>query len=49
VQVQVTGEPLEAIAADLHVTGLAQGEELDPSYGELPGAADVRGAGQLAV
>jgi leucyl aminopeptidase len=44
VQVQVTGEPLEAIAADLHVTGLAQGEELDPSYGELPGAADVRGA-----
>src|SRR3954451_9486069 len=42
VQVQLTGEPLEAIAADLHVTGLAQGEELDAAYRELPGAADVR-------
>jgi leucyl aminopeptidase len=43
VRIEVTGEPLEAVDADLHVTGLAQGEELDGSYGELAGAADVRG------
>jgi leucyl aminopeptidase len=43
VQVEVTGDPLEAVNADLHVTGLAQGEELAAAHRELPGAADVRG------
>jgi leucyl aminopeptidase len=43
VRIEVTGEPLEAVDADLHVTGLAQGEELDGAYRELAGAADVRG------
>jgi leucyl aminopeptidase len=43
VQIEVTGEPLEAVDADLHVTGLAQGEELEDSYRDLPGAGDARG------
>jgi leucyl aminopeptidase len=43
VQVEVTGQPLEAVEADLHVIGLAQGSELPPAYSELPGASDVRG------
>jgi leucyl aminopeptidase len=42
VQVEVTGQPLEGVDADLEVFGLAQGEELDPAYRELPGAGDVR-------
>jgi leucyl aminopeptidase len=41
VQVEVTGKPLDALEADLRVTGLAQGSELDASYRDLPGAADV--------
>ena len=40
---EVTAEPLEAVDADLHVTGLAQGEEPDDAYRELPGAGDARG------
>jgi len=43
VQVEVTGEPLAAVDADLHATGIAQGEELDDAYRDLPGAGDVRG------
>jgi leucyl aminopeptidase len=43
VQVEVTGEPLEAVDADLHVVGLAEGEELEAAYLELAGAGDVRG------
>jgi leucyl aminopeptidase len=43
VRIEVTGEPLEAVDADLQVTGLAQGEELDGAYRDLPGARDVRG------
>jgi leucyl aminopeptidase len=43
VRIEVTGEPLEAVDADLHVTGLAQGDELDGAYRELDGAGDVRG------
>ena len=43
VRTEVTAEPLEAVDADLHVTGLAQGEELDDAYRELPGAGDARG------
>jgi leucyl aminopeptidase len=42
VQVEVTGQPLDDIDADLHVIGLAEGDELDPAYRELPGAGDVR-------
>jgi leucyl aminopeptidase len=42
VQVEVTAQPLEAVEADLHVTGLAEGSELGPAYAELPGSADVR-------
>ena len=42
VDVEVTGQPLEAVDADLHVVGLVQGEELDPAYRDLPGARDVR-------
>jgi leucyl aminopeptidase len=42
VQVEVTGQPLDGVDADLQVIGLAQGEELDPAYRELPGAPDVR-------
>ncbi len=42
-RIEVTAEPLEAVDADLHVTGLAQGEELDGAYRELPGAGDARG------
>jgi leucyl aminopeptidase len=42
VDVVVTGQPLEATGADLHVIGLAQGEELDAEYRGLPGAQDVR-------
>lgn len=42
--VEVTGQPLEAVDADLHVVGLAQGEELRPAYRGLPGAQDVRPA-----
>ena len=41
-QVEVTGEPLEAVEADVHVTGLAEGSELDSAYRGLPGASDVR-------
>jgi leucyl aminopeptidase len=44
VNVEVTEQPLDAVDADLHVIGLAQGEELDASYRDLPGAADVRPA-----
>jgi leucyl aminopeptidase len=44
VDVEVTGQPLEAVDADLHVIGLAQGEELRPAYRDLPGAQDVRPA-----
>src|SRR5215208_7635390 len=43
VQVEVTGQSLDGVDADLHVIGLAQEEELDPAYRELPGAEDVRG------
>jgi leucyl aminopeptidase len=43
VRIEVTGEPLEAVDADLRVTGLAQGEELGDAYRELPGAGDARG------
>jgi leucyl aminopeptidase len=43
VQIEVTGEPLEGVEADLHVTGLAQGEELEDAYRDLPGAGDARG------
>jgi leucyl aminopeptidase len=43
VRIELTGEPLDAVDADLHVIGLAQGEELDGAYAELAGAADVRG------
>jgi leucyl aminopeptidase len=43
VRTEVTAEPLEAVDADLHVTGLAHGEELDDAYRELPGAGDARG------
>jgi len=43
VQIEVTGEPLDAVDADLHVTGLAQDEELDAAHRELPGAGDARG------
>ena len=42
-QVEVTGQSLDGVDADLHVIGLAQEEELDPAYRELPGAEDVRG------
>ena len=42
VRIEVTAEPLEAVDADLHVTGLAEGEELDDAYRELPGAGDAR-------
>jgi len=42
VQVEVTGQPLDAVEADLHVIGLADGQELDATYRALPGAADVR-------
>jgi len=42
VEIEVTGEPLDGIDADLHVVGLAQGEELHPAHRELPGAADAR-------
>ena len=41
-QIEVTGEPLEAVDADLHVTGLARGEELDGAHKGLPGAGDAR-------
>ena len=41
-RIEVTGEPLEAVDADLQVTGLARGEELDGAYRELAGAGDVR-------
>jgi leucyl aminopeptidase len=44
VHVEVTGQPLEAVDAGLHVVGLAQGEELDAAYRDLPGAQDVRPA-----
>jgi leucyl aminopeptidase len=44
VDVEVTGQPLEAIDADLHVIGLAEGEDLRPAYRDLPGARDVRPA-----
>jgi leucyl aminopeptidase len=44
VDVEVTGQPLEAIDADLHVIGLAEGEDLRPAYRDLPGAGDVRPA-----
>ncbi|TMK70245.1 MAG: leucyl aminopeptidase [Actinobacteria bacterium] len=40
--VEVTGQPLEAVDADLQVVGLMQGEELDSAYSDLPGARDVR-------
>jgi leucyl aminopeptidase len=43
VRIEVTGEPLEAVDADLHVIGLAQGEELGSAYRELPAARDARG------
>jgi leucyl aminopeptidase len=42
VQVEVTAQPLEAVEADLHVTGLAEGSELRPADAELPGSADVQ-------
>jgi leucyl aminopeptidase len=42
VRIEVTGEPLEAVDAGLHVTGLAQGDELEGAYRELAGAGDVR-------
>jgi leucyl aminopeptidase len=42
VQVEVTGQPFDGVEADLHVIGLAQGEELDPAYRDLAGAGDVR-------
>ena len=42
--IEVTGEPLEAVGADLHVIGLAEGAELDPTWRNLPGAQDVRRA-----
>jgi leucyl aminopeptidase len=42
VQVEVTGQPLDGVDADLHVIGLGEGEELDAAYRELPGAGDVR-------
>jgi leucyl aminopeptidase len=44
VNVELTEQPLDAVDADLHVIGLAQGDELDASYRDLPGAADVRPA-----
>jgi leucyl aminopeptidase len=44
VHVEATGQPLEAVDADLHVVGLAEGEELDPAYRDLAGAQDVRPA-----
>jgi leucyl aminopeptidase len=44
VLIEVTEEPLESVDADLAVTGLAQGEELDAAYRDLPGAGDARGA-----
>jgi leucyl aminopeptidase len=44
VDIEVTGQPLEAVDADLHVVGLAQGGELDAAYRDLPGAQDVRPA-----
>jgi leucyl aminopeptidase len=44
VDVEVTGQSLEAVDADLHVVGLAQGEELNPAYREVAGAQDVRPA-----
>jgi leucyl aminopeptidase len=42
VDVEVTGQPLEATAAGVHVVGLAQGDELDPAYRDVSGAGDVR-------
>jgi leucyl aminopeptidase len=42
VHVDVTEQPLDAVDADLHVLGLADGQDLDGAYRELPGAADVR-------
>jgi len=44
VDVEVTGQPLEAVDADLHVIGLVDGAELDQAYRDLPGAGDVRSA-----
>ncbi len=41
-RIEVTGEPLDAVGADLHVTGLVEGEELDAAYRAVPGAGDVR-------
>jgi leucyl aminopeptidase len=43
VRIEVTGEQLDAVDADLHVTGLAQGEELEAAHRELHGSADARG------
>ena len=43
VQIEVTREPLDAVDADLQVTGLAQGAELPAAYGEIAGAGDARG------
>ncbi len=43
-QVEVTGQPLDAVEADVHVVGLTEGEELAPAHRELPGAGDVRTA-----
>ncbi|MFL5891259.1 MAG: leucyl aminopeptidase [Solirubrobacterales bacterium] len=42
--VEATGQPLEAVDAGLHVVGLAQGDELDAAYRDVPGAQDVRAA-----
>jgi leucyl aminopeptidase len=44
VQVEVTGQPLEGVAADLEVIGLAEGDKLRPAYRELPGGEDVKAA-----
>ncbi len=42
VDVEVTGQPLEDVDSDLHVIGLAEGQELPRPYRDLPGASDVR-------
>jgi leucyl aminopeptidase len=44
VQVEVTGQPLDALEADLHVIGLPSDSELDAGYRDLSGAGDVQGA-----